>query len=265
MPTSQSHTSLIANSFSAAATTYAQAASLQYRIGQQLLRSISTLPTSKPIYCIADIGCGTGDLTSEIAQMFNNSSVYGIDLAPGMIAYAKDAHRGENIHWCIDNAENLSLANNSVDLVYSNFTLQWCDLNTALSEAARVLKRGGYLAFSCVTEPSLEQLKAAWTKVDAQGHVNAFPSAQECQQALTANNFNLVSHDAMHYIEKFSCVKDILTNLHDIGSVNLAANTATIFTKEKLKQLTIAYEAYRLASSKLPLSYYISVLKAIKL
>ncbi|MBU2823044.1 methyltransferase domain-containing protein, partial [Acidithiobacillus ferrooxidans] len=52
-------------------------------------------------------------------------------------------------YFCQGDAENLPLATASIDLLYANMSIQWCnDLDQVLREFARVLRPGGLLMFS---------------------------------------------------------------------------------------------------------------------
>ncbi len=42
----------------------------------------------------------------------------GVDLAPGMLSYAREHHAADNIRWVCGDAEALPLAGGSVDLIF---------------------------------------------------------------------------------------------------------------------------------------------------
>ena len=59
----------------------------------------------------------------------------------------------------------LPLASASVDLVFSNLMLQWCQPpDAALAEVRRVLRPGGFLAFSTFGPATLQELRSAWAQ-----------------------------------------------------------------------------------------------------
>ena len=71
----------------------------------------------------------------------------GLDIAEGMLRHARAASAAP--HWVCADAEQLPLAADSVDLVFSSLALQWCETpGQALREIARVLKPVGRLAVS---------------------------------------------------------------------------------------------------------------------
>ena len=54
----------------------------------------------------------------------------------------------------------------SVDLVFSNFLLPWCDPDALFAEFRRVLAPRGFLTFTSLGPDTLKELRAAWAAVD---------------------------------------------------------------------------------------------------
>jgi ubiquinone/menaquinone biosynthesis C-methylase UbiE len=93
-----------------------------------------------------DVGCGTGFLCFELAA--RGHRVTGVDFAPAMLAEArrKATERGFAVHLEEADAEHLSFAPGSFDLVISRHVL-WTlpHPQAAIDEWVRVLRRGGRL------------------------------------------------------------------------------------------------------------------------
>lgn len=70
--------------------------------------------------CILDLGCGTGQLTQQIAVA--GAEVIGIDYAPSMIAQAQKNY--PNLKFIVADARCFDLAQ-SFDAVFSNAALHW--------------------------------------------------------------------------------------------------------------------------------------------
>ena len=65
-------------------------------------------------------------------------------------------------------AEQLPLRDASVDLVYSNVALQWCnDLEGVFREINRVLRPGGLLMFTTFGPDTLSELRVSWAAADS--------------------------------------------------------------------------------------------------
>jgi malonyl-CoA O-methyltransferase len=175
--------SAIARDFGAASRTYNPAARLQRSMGQVMLDQIEELPGKRDIPSVAlDLGCGTGWFTSELGVRSNAGLTLGIDLAPGMLTFARSAS-GSDLTWLAADAEALPLADNSVDLVFSNLMIQWTENpRRALSECKRVLRPGGQLLMSTLLDGTLVELEDAWRQADPDHqHVNRFESAKNFQ------------------------------------------------------------------------------------
>lgn len=88
---------------------------------------------------ILDLGCGTGQLTGEIARM--GAEVTGADNSPDMIAQAR--HNFPEIRFEVADARSLTF-HEEFDAVFSNAALHWVpDPNAAAASIARALKPGG--------------------------------------------------------------------------------------------------------------------------
>ncbi|MFO8142970.1 MAG: malonyl-ACP O-methyltransferase BioC [Marinobacter sp.] len=162
----------IARGFGGACRTYDSASRLQKAMGDTLLASI---PGDVSPETILDLGCGTGWFTRRLATEYPTAAITGADLAPGMLEQAQAA--GPNTTaWLNADAEQLPLADHSVDLIFSNLMIQWSRRpDVVLEECQRVLKPGGFVAISTLLDGTLHELKHAWAKADpGQAHVNRF-------------------------------------------------------------------------------------------
>jgi SAM-dependent methyltransferase len=94
---------------------------------------------------LADIGCGTGSLTRELARFAKK--VIGVDLSPEMLRRAKLLTKeGEisNVEFRRGNAERLPLARQSVDAAFCVMVLHFLEHpERAVRELRRVTRPGG--------------------------------------------------------------------------------------------------------------------------
>ncbi len=112
----------------------------------------------QPGQTILDVAAGTGDLGFAAAQRVGDEGgVICTDFAPEMIEAARrnGAARGlENVEYRVLDAENMDLADDSVDGVVSRWSyMLMADPGKALSETNRVLRDGGTLAFAVWQTP----------------------------------------------------------------------------------------------------------------
>lgn len=244
----------VAESFGRAAERYDAVAQLQHRIGELLLDSIGL--TSHPKN-IVDLGCGTGYHAAQLQARFPNSQVTGVDISPGMLAYAQARYPA--CHWLCSDAENLDLVSGSQDLIFSNFALQWCDnLPQLAAELYRVLATNGQLYFVVPGPQTLGELRAAWAEVDDGVHVNRFASLQQWHSAFTKVGFEIVNLESSEQVEHHQSVRALFLELKNIGAHNNNAGKANHLTgKRQLKALYNAYEQFRLPDGTLPATWEI--------
>lgn len=177
----------VARHFSRAAASYDQVAELQRQVADALLAEYQQSTGT-----ILDLGCGTGYLSGQLqaglaAAGQQTSRVVALDLAPGMLAQARQQHPQPGIHWLQGDAEALPLAEDCCSAVLSSLAVQWCsDPQQLFRECWRVLKPGGQLLLSTLGPATLHELRQAWAESDNAAHVNRFWSLASWQRAAGA-------------------------------------------------------------------------------
>lgn len=244
----------IAHSFSQAATSYDAVAGLQRRIGHRLLG----LVPERSRRTVLDLGCGTGYFAPHLQDMFQAEQILGLDMAQGMIDYAKRQSDLPNMGWCCADAESLPLHDGSLSMIFSNLALQWCsDLSKIMAEAMRVLQPGGCLAFSTLGPQTLCELKTAWQQVDDYVHVNHFLDLQEIQSAINAVGFIGTAQEEQ-IIAQYQQLRGLTGELKSLGAHNLNRGRPVGLTgRNSIQKLLQAYEGYRDDQGMLPATYQI--------
>lgn len=104
---------------------------------------IGRIPLEHP-RSVADLGCGTGNVTRILQQRWPAAATTGIDGSPQMLAEARRA--GGDIAWeQVDVAAWNPAA--EFDLIFSNAALHWLDDHPSLfARLARTVAAGGVLA-----------------------------------------------------------------------------------------------------------------------
>ena len=105
---------------------------------------------------VADLGCGPGVSTIELARLRPDGLVVGVDVAPRMLARAgrrlAAARRPGRVGWVLGDVTRLPFASESLDgLTGHSFLYLLPDRPAALAEMLRVLRMGGRLV---LMEPS---------------------------------------------------------------------------------------------------------------
>lgn len=239
----------VAANFSRAATTYDSAAVLQKRVAA---RAMMGLPTGTCPEYVLDLGSGTGSETSLLCGHFPDSHVTGLDLAMGMIKFARS--QCDSASWCSGDIESLPFKSESVDLVFSSLAIQWCSFETVLEETFRVLRPDGVFVFSSLASGTMAELKEAWQQVDSHVHINGFDSFEQQKLWSLESGFKPQSFkqqtETLYYPELFQMLRE----LKALGVNTVHGRPSGLMTRGRLTRLQEAYESFRVDAG-LPLSY----------
>lgn len=102
---------------------------------------------------VLDIGCGGGANLAEILKRCPDGKVYGIDLSPESVAFARKKNKKHLNTRCFveqGSADQLPYADQTFDAVTAIETVYfWGNLNQAFIEVARILKENGHFLICC--------------------------------------------------------------------------------------------------------------------
>ncbi len=242
-------------SFDRASAGYDAASGLQARIGAELLERLELFRFAPQ--AVLDLGSGTGRHTRELKRRYPRSRVIALDLAPGMLREARRYQRPwRRFHRVCGDALRLPLTDASIDLVFSNLMLQWCEpLPLALAEVRRVLKPGGFFAFSTFGPGTLGELRSAWADADGYNHVNHFPDMPQLGDALVHAGLMEPVLDADRIEVGYGDVLALMRDLKTIGAHNVTAGRSrSLAGRARLARLAAAYERFRREGT-LPATY----------
>lgn len=171
-----------------------------------------------------DVAGGTGDIAFRIKKRAPKANITLCDLTHNMLAVGRDraVDKGwlDDFSWVTGNAEALPIASHSIDVYTIAFGLRnVTHIDTALAEAARVLRPGGRfycLEFSHVTDPALARLYDAYSyglipKIgkmvanDAESYqylvesIRKFPKQEELKRRMEQNGLSMCSHTDLSF------------------------------------------------------------------
>lgn len=245
----------VRRSFDRAAKDYDAHAPLQREVRERLLEKLE-LVTLQP-NAILDAGCGPGGALPPLAKRFRKSELLALDVAPGMLAEARRKKPWfRKLTTLEGDLADMPLADDSVDLVFSNLALQWAnEPDAAFGEFRRVLRGGGLLVFSTFGPDTLQELRDAWSAVDGYTHVNRFLDLHDIGDALVRAGFTEVVMDVEHFTLTYDRVQGLLRDLKAIGAHNVNAGRAHGLTgRQRFAAFEQSYEKFR-ADGKLPATY----------
>ena len=119
-------------------------------------RAISALKPYAPRK-VLDIATGTGDLALLINKILSPDDIIGCDISEGMMQVARNKCQKQditNIKFHKEDCTAMSYPDESFDAVTSSFGIRnFQELDKALSEMCRVLRKGGHLAILELSSP----------------------------------------------------------------------------------------------------------------
>lgn len=256
--------SRVAKSFAAAASQYDDVAVLQRQTADELLDRLSLFKIQPRT--ILDLGVGTGRNLSLLQKRYPDARLIAMDIAPDMLHQAQKRYRhdlglkrwwpGRNkLQLVAGDAESLPLADNSVDLVFANLALQWCEPQPSFREIQRVLKPEGLLMFTSLGPDTLTELRQAWAAVDQYPHVNVFFDMHDVGDAMTASGLSDCVLDVEPYTLTYATPMAMMRDLKLLGARNVNQGRRRGLTGKNIMTSVLSeYETFR-QDGLIPASY----------
>lgn len=246
--------SWVRRSFDRAAAGFDGAAVLHAEVRGHLLERLELTDLAPRV--IIDAGAGTGHASRALARRYPKSRVVAVDISLGMLrAAARRRFWRKPFARLCASAEQLPLADGSVDLILSNLMLQWCDPERVFGEFRRVLAPRGFLSFTSLGPDTLRELRAAWRQVDSQLRVQGFLDMHDVGDALVRAGFAAPVLDVERYTLTYPDVRRLAADLKAAGSRNaLSGRLKALTGPRRFAALEAAYEAYR-REGRLPATY----------
>ncbi|MED5509868.1 MAG: malonyl-ACP O-methyltransferase BioC [Pseudomonadota bacterium] len=257
--------SKVARSFAAAAAKYDDVAILQRQTADELLDRLSLMKIAPQ--SILDLGAGTGRNLSLLQKHYPQARLFAMDIAPDMLQQARKRYRqdlglkrwlpgsSQKLQLLAGDAESIPLADNSVDLVFANLALQWCEPSVSFTEIQRVLRPDGLLLFSSLGPDTLTELRQAWAAVDTYPHVNVFYDMHDVGDAMTSSGLADCVLDVEPYVLTYPTPMAMMRDLKMLGARNVNEGRRRGLTgKQLMRQVIAECEKFRIEGL-IPASY----------
>lgn len=156
---------------------------------------------------ILDLGCGTGELTAQLAE--TGAKVTGIDSSASMIQHAQANFPGINFQ--VADATSFSFPDEQFDAVFSNATLHWIrQQEKALDRIHHHLKPGGRFVLEMGGKGNVDDITGALEKaMQTKGYTYKpfwyFPSVGEYTSLLEEYGFRV---NQVHYFDRETELSD---------------------------------------------------------
>jgi malonyl-CoA O-methyltransferase len=177
---------------------------------------------------VLDASCGTGRSMTALREHYPRARILGVDLSAKMLAAA---HAANETSVCLrgDN-EALPCASRSVDVVFANLALPWCDPQRMLAQFARVLRPEGLLLMSTTGPATLAQIRHAWRGADDLVHVHASPDLQTLGDLVARAGLREPVLDSDRVTLRYSGVDTLHDELQAVGASNCAGGRRRTLT-----------------------------------
>ncbi|MFA4944152.1 MAG: methyltransferase domain-containing protein [Lentisphaeria bacterium] len=240
----------IQHSFSAAAASYDHPAGIQPRVAQRLLAEFLPGPAALPASGrILEVGCGTGTLTCELRNRHPGRGILALDLAPGMVARARQRHGDlPGIEFLAADIRAFAPAERFA-LIASSSALHWIrPLPELFRHLAALLAPGGFLGFAMMTAGTLAELRAARQRVAPhKPAAGSLPRADAALAALRAAGFALQAQAVERHTQPCASGRDLLRGLRAQGIAAGFYGSGASLTRGELARLVHDFDRHHTA------------------
>ena len=241
----------IKHSFDNKAFSYDDYAIVQKEVSNRLLERLSVIKIQPEN--ILDIGCGTGNLSKMISDLFPNATLNCLDISFNMLS--ESYKKNPNFNFILSDAENMPFKNNKFDLIVSSFTLHWCDeIEKIFFDIHRFLKYDGLFLFTTVGPSTLEELRKAYSFIDKEPHTNNFSDMHLYGDSLLKFGFHDPVMDTEKIVIEYESFQDVLNSLKKTGANTVIGQQPKFFNKSSYQQLSENYPI-NTANNRLPVTY----------
>lgn len=88
---------------------------------------VNDLPKGFLPKTLLDLGCGNGNVTSHLLQLFPNSKYVLVDASEEMISLCKQRFKGHHVQYVTSYFEDFKFKSNAIDMITAGFSLHHVD------------------------------------------------------------------------------------------------------------------------------------------
>ena len=240
--------------FGQAAENYAHVTPIQQIVAERLVaKALASTYQQFDNLRLMDVGAGPADYSWVLDRWLQPAEHLSVDLTLPMLKMQTQKQRStarvKHVPVAAD-MHYLPFINQCIDMVYSNFALQWCHVATVIDEIYRIVKPGGWLVFAAPGEGTLNEYRQTCIDTKQPVRINRFP---DYLQAIKQTRWRL-DHFAQEQLSwPYHNVQAMLHAIKKTGANTLlnkdfnqingssTAMTAQPLTKTQLIQLEARY------------------------
>lgn len=219
-----------------------------------------------------DAGCGRGADLHALQTHYPKAQIIGIDASHKLLqlraqtAVTKSLQQKfsfwlssmkKNVNTNLINGDffRLPLADQSVDLVWSNLALHWHpEPDQVFKEWRRVLNVDGLLMFSCFGPDSLKEIRQAFEGADQSPHTLPFVDMHDFGDMLINAGFATPVMDMEIITLTYATVEQLLTEVRSLGGNPLQTRRKGLMGKMGWQRMSGKLEQSRTEDGRIPLT-----------
>ena len=143
--------------------------------------------------------------------------------------------------WNQADMDDMPLADNAFDLVFSSMAMQWTkNPKTVIAEVSRLLSKNGRAVILVPTNDSFAKLKHAYRVSELNPRLHSLPSADQWKEAARVNQLIVDSEQVRIFNDRHSSIVALLRSISAIGA-SATASTGSKLSKSVLRALEQNY------------------------
>lgn len=243
-------TRAVRRAFDRASRRYAEHAIVQAEIRARLLERLDLVklqPTR-----VLDLGAASGASTRRLKDRYPKARVLALDLSQRMLVQAaREQTWLRRFDRLAANAERLPIRGESIDLVFSNLMLAWCnDVDSVFRETARTLTKDGLFTFTTLGPDTLREVRDAFAPIDRHIHVHRFIDMHDLGDALMRTGFAEPVMDTERLVVTYPTAAALFGELRSTGGTNASVGRRKgLLGRTGFRDAELRLEALRQAGS----------------
>lgn len=232
--------------FDRASATYSEAAIVQAEIRTRLLERLDLVKLQPKR--VLDLGAASGASSKALKDRYPKAHVVALDLSSKMLARAaRQQSLFRRFDRLVGDAQHLPIRDSSIDLVFSNLMLAWCnDIDAVFRHTARVLQTDGLFMFTTLGPDTLKEVREAFREVDEYTHVHRFIDMHDLGDALMRTGFAEPVMDTERLTITYPTPSALMTELRRSGGSNVSAGRRPgLLSRGALRTVEYALESRR--------------------
>ena len=258
--------STVRRQFDARAARFGDWAALPREIGKRLAERLQYIRLT-PLR-ILDLGCGLGETRRALLNQYPRADWIGLDVSERMLtASATDRMHVRARQWLrgalsqrvAGDAGRLPIADERIDLVFSNLMLHWHpEPHTVFPEWKRVLKTDGLLMFSCFGPDTLKELRAAAALALPHSRPMPFVDMHDFGDMMVASGFATPVMDSEVITLTYASPQQLLREVRALGGNPRDDRPQSLPSGRQARQMLSALEAQRAGDGRIRLTFEVA-------